>query len=340
MEPAQELLIRGAAAGIFVGLAAVMLRRPWAMARLAGAGFALAAAAHSITQLEGWTNLVGPLAAPAWLLSVVAPGLFFTFVLSLFDDQPRDWPVLMLPPAALLALALTAGVVPAAAIAAWSLHNAAAAALFAAALLVIWRGWRNDLVETRRRLRGAMLAAAGTYGIAVASVQLFELWTVPADYLSPLAATVLLAFAFAALFAFLRTERALFAPIGSHPHRAEALPGRRDDGLQARLEALVGGNRLYRDEGLSIGKLAAQLGVPEYRLRQVINGGLGHRNFAAYINRWRLEEAKAALRDPTQKDVPIATIALDCGFGSLGTFNRAFKADTGVTPSTYRARQG
>jgi AraC-like DNA-binding protein len=39
--------------------------------------------------------------------------------------------------------------------------------------------------------------------------------------------------------------------------------------------------------------------------------------------------------------VPILTIALDAGFGSIGPFNRAFKAHTGLTPSEYRrARAG
>jgi len=34
--------------------------------------------------------------------------------------------------------------------------------------------------------------------------------------------------------------------------------------------------------------------------------------------------------------VPVITIAMDAGFQSLGPFNRAFKAMTGVTPSEYR----
>jgi AraC-like DNA-binding protein len=34
--------------------------------------------------------------------------------------------------------------------------------------------------------------------------------------------------------------------------------------------------------------------------------------------------------------VPILTVALDAGFGSIGPFNRAFKAHTGLTPSEYR----
>jgi len=34
--------------------------------------------------------------------------------------------------------------------------------------------------------------------------------------------------------------------------------------------------------------------------------------------------------------VPVITIAMDAGFQSLGPFNRAFKATTGVTPTEYR----
>jgi AraC-like DNA-binding protein len=68
----------------------------------------------------------------------------------------------------------------------------------------------------------------------------------------------------------------------------------------------------------------------------VINEGLGHRNFNAFLNRYRIDEAKAALADPSQKDVPVLTIAMDAGFQSIGPFNRAFKADTGVTPTEFR----
>jgi AraC-like DNA-binding protein len=31
-------------------------------------------------------------------------------------------------------------------------------------------------------------------------------------------------------------------------------------------------------------------------------------------------------------------MAFDLGYGSLGPFNRAFKADTGVTPTEWRRR--
>ncbi len=109
-----------------------------------------------------------------------------------------------------------------------------------------------------------------------------------------------------------------------------------DPALLRRLEHLMTVERAYRREGLTIGPLATELGVPEYRLRQLINEGLGHRNFNAFLNRYRIEEAKAALADPEQKEVPVLTIALDAGFQSIGPFNRAFKTDTDMTPTEFR----
>ena len=71
-------------------------------------------------------------------------------------------------------------------------------------------------------------------------------------------------------------------------------------------------------------------------MRRLINQRLGYRNFNVFLNKHRIEEAKAALADPTQAEVPVITIAMDAGFQSLGPFNRAFKATTGVTPTEYR----
>ena len=92
----------------------------------------------------------------------------------------------------------------------------------------------------------------------------------------------------------------------------------------------------YRTPGLSIAGLAAQLGTPEHRLRALINQRLGHRNFSAFLNRYRIAEAKAILADRGKVDLPVLTIALDLGYVSLPTFNRAFRAETGQTPTDYR----
>ena len=68
-------------------------------------------------------------------------------------------------------------------------------------------------------------------------------------------------------------------------------------------------DRAYRQEGLSLGQLALRLGLPEYRLRQLVNQELGYRNFAAFLNFDRIADAKTALAHPAQAEVPIPTIA-------------------------------
>ena len=109
-----------------------------------------------------------------------------------------------------------------------------------------------------------------------------------------------------------------------------------DTALLETLRRAMEHDKAYRDDGLSIASLSQKLNVQEYRLRRLINGQLGHRNFSAFVNGYRLSEAESALADPAQAEVPVLTIALDAGFGSIGPFNRAFKAHTGLTPSEYR----
>ena len=145
------------------------------------------------------------------------------------------------------------------------------------------------------------------------------------------------------LFRLAETERrAALLPtsadaLGDAVARApEARLSAADPALLQRLERLMTEARVLREEGLTIGVLARRLRVSEQRLRQAINEGLGHRNFNAFLNRFRIEEVKAALADPAQAGVPVLTIALDAGFQSIGPFNRAFKAETGMTPTEFR----
>ncbi len=103
---------------------------------------------------------------------------------------------------------------------------------------------------------------------------------------------------------------------------------------QALLSAMSEG--AYQQSGLNIRTLAEQLGHTEHQLRKLINGRLGFRNFSAFLNSYRIPDAKKVLADAEQVRKPVLTIALDLGYGSLGPFNRAFKAATDMTPTEYR----
>jgi AraC-like DNA-binding protein len=57
------------------------------------------------------------------------------------------------------------------------------------------------------------------------------------------------------------------------------------------------------------------------------------RSFSAFLSSVRLSHAKDLL---LKTDLPVTLVAQECGFASLPTFYRVFKAGTGNTPINYR----
>jgi AraC-like DNA-binding protein len=330
-----ELLVRGAAAGVYVLLALRIGAGVRTPARLTGALLALAAAAHTLTQSRAAMDVLSAAAAPVWAFSVMGTGLFWAFALELFGDRKRLSPARLIPALVLLVVGVAARLLPPdAARWLWLAHNLAGAALMIQVLIVVWTGWRGDLVEARRRLRGPLLSLAAVYALVVAAVQTAELYAGPATALSFLAAVTLAALSVASGVVFLRDDARLFdAPVARAP--ASGVAGR-DRALQARLMQALDRDEVWREEGLTIGGLARRLSSPEHHLRKLINEGLGYRNFAAFLNERRIAAAKAALGDPTKARVPVSAIAFEVGFSSLAPFNRAFREIAGRTPSAWR----
>jgi len=92
---------------------------------------------------------------------------------------------------------------------------------------------------------------------------------------------------------------------------------------------------IYRDEDVSLSKLSNVLSIPPYHLSQVINEKL-KKNFNDLVNSYRIEDAKEKLKDISNNNLTILEIAFDVGFNSKTAFNRAFKKQTGMTPSQFR----
>ncbi len=280
---------------------------------------------------------------PLHLAGMASPGLFWLFAQSWFDDdfQLRPWHGLAVA-GLVVAGSLSSyqgvngGWPRLALVLAWPLPNAIFTALGVAAAL---RGRDNDLVEVRRRMR---LVLALTIGLAILVIVVAEIlgpgWPPPGWWRLINSAALLVVTLMVAFLAFGWRDASLLMPPARPVADAAAPPEADDSQLLARLAALMAQERLYRQDGLTITAVAARLNVPEYRLRRAINQGLGARNFNAWLNQFRIAEARAALADPAQRQVPILTIALDAGFGSLAPFNRAFRGETGCTPSEYRAR--
>ncbi|HEY0648467.1 AraC family transcriptional regulator [Phenylobacterium sp.] len=304
-------------------------------ARLTGAVFSLAAAAHTVTQSRPALEMLGLAGLPVWAASVAGAGLFWAFALELFGDHARLAPVRLLPALGLLGIGVIARLSPDdVARGLWLTHNLLGALLMIHVLVVVWTGWRGDLVEARRRLRGPLLALAAVYTLAVAAVQIVELYAGPATALSFLAAVSLLILSLASGFVFLRDDPQLFGAQSVPQQVRRVAP--RDEPLAQRLMEALDQQEVWREEGLTIGGLAQRLGAPEHHLRRLINEGLGYRNFAAFLNERRIAAAKAALADPANARVAVSVIAFEVGFSSLAPFNRTFREIAGQTPTAWR----
>lgn len=99
----------------------------------------------------------------------------------------------------------------------------------------------------------------------------------------------------------------------------------------------VSKNKYYLDPKLTLKKLATQMELNINDLSQTINIGLG-KTFNDFINELRVNEVKQKIHDAKYAHLNYLGIAMESGFNSKATFNRAFKKFTGVNPTTYLKR--
>jgi AraC-like DNA-binding protein len=345
MLPQINLVLGVATAMLLLLLAALLFRdfRAAAAGRLAIA-FALGSAAHAFTAGAGFVPPVAPWQSVLIAASTGNVVVFWLFARALFDDafRLRLWHAAPWAAVVVLSLVNCLVLVP---------EQTLDRRIFPILISVISLGfvalavsqtiasWSTDLVEERRRLRVFVVAATAVYTAANAVLQLIVAGSGSAGIVATANAAILAAVVLAIAFSLMRVEGEMVFATPARPESATVVASASSASDRRLLDALMrlmSDERIYRHEGITIGTLATKLAVPEYKLRRLINQELGYRNFNVFLNNHRIEEAKTALADPSQAEVPVITIAMDAGFQSLGPFNRAFKATTGVTPSEYR----
>jgi AraC-like DNA-binding protein len=343
-----EAGLRGAVVALLVVLAALLLRDARRTPTgLYGALFDVSVAAYVVVTLPALLYFPSPWLLPFRLMSLGTPAMFWLFALASFDDAfVVSWRH-ALPWLGTVALGFVCarGLLPAAC----PLYHALQLVFVVLAIRQALIGRSADLVEERRRFRVALVLSAAIYTAAVIVVETMIGGPPAAPPLSTINAAGVLALTFVFVLAQLSlSTRGQLVP--APPVIQRGLPvdvfapslapvDDQETVLLERLRRAMERDKVYREEGLSVAALAEKLAIPEYRLRRLINGRLGHRNFSTFVNAYRLTDAVAALGDPSQAGVPVVTIALDAGFQSLGPFNRAFKAHTGMTPTDYRRLQ-
>ena len=204
-------------------------------------------------------------------------------------------------------------------------------------LWVIVASWRDDLIDSRRKLRAAMLVVLGSTGLWVT----ISLNTGAGDSLSIYLAVAICSF----MVGFLLLQGREGVLLGMQAPESNAVSVETPDTIEIKqknelkkhvvaLKKVMDDEKFYRTEKLTLSMLATEIGLPEYKTRALINQTFNYRNFNDYVNQLRIEEASDRLT--AEPETPIQNIALDIGYRTLSSFNRAFKEITDQTPTEFR----
>lgn len=335
-----EVVLRGMTAGMLLLTAVHFLRvgKSFDTAHM-GALFAFGTAGYALLSSPAIADASGPFFGPLVVLSTLNSVFFWWFATILFDDE-FEWRAWRLLPFVIIGLLAALRVSGSGAISN-SLDNYVQQPVVIAMMLhILWLAaahWNDDLIETRRRFRLVFSVLAGLVGLGIALVELTEVADAPPPALTLFHGALLFTLTFGFLQWLLRPASFLnFVPEEKPQSKTSAV---RPDNMAplSRLTKLME-DGIHREQDLTIAVLAEKVGVPEHRLRHLINQELGFRNFSAFLNEKRIEEARTLLADPEQAQRQVIQIALDLGYGSVGPFNRAFRAATDMTPTQFRTK--
>lgn len=137
------------------------------------------------------------------------------------------------------------------------------------------------------------------------------------------------------VFSFILLKQPVFA---LEKYRNSSIDTSSSKKYMQEIRMLFENKKLYLNSELNMTQVAEKIGIPSRDVSQVINEN-ENQNFSEFVNNYRIQKAKNLLIDPTYAREKIATIAYDCGFGNVTSFNLAFKVATQLTPSQYRKQQ-
>lgn len=355
-------LLLGVCAGALLAMAAAMLRAPRPAARWTGFAFFFCSALFAIKLWNDQVRAMPPeVATLIGVTAMTSVGWFWLMVMALFGDVERYRPVMFAAPLAMMVCGIANFIRISPFIEAmWVVTTLLQVTLAIWSIIIVLRSWKDDLVESRRRLRGPFMVAVALYILSLNGFDVLEMLGGTPVWYPTLNAALFAGVVLAGSLVFLDPREAMFgtetAPAQpvipqtaakstdrahvngkAAPEVAPALDRASKADLE-RLEGLMARDEIWKEEGLTIASLALRASIPETQLRRLINDCLGYRNFPSYVNAHRIAAAKTRLADPNDARVSISTIAYDIGFASLGPFNRAFKEVLGVSPSEWRRK--
>jgi len=196
-------------------------------------------------------------------------------------------------------------------------------------------GKNGDLVERRLQLRVPFAVVLASITAIVISIEIGFGNDVPGQVETP-GSGLLFLLTFGGTLWGMRLRPELAATVNFISAHKDAPKDIRPDPAIDKIMQMMGSERFYANDKVTLDVMAQQLALPPYKLRPIINKQMGFRNFNQFLNSYRIAEASQQLL--SYRSMPILSIALDVGFNSLSSFNKAFKDTHAMTPSEFRRR--
>ncbi|MEM9679036.1 MAG: AraC family transcriptional regulator, partial [Bacteroidota bacterium] len=103
---------------------------------------------------------------------------------------------------------------------------------------------------------------------------------------------------------------------------------------KTQLTTLLEEDKIYKNPHLTLSDVAQRLNTNTKIISSAVNNGF-EMNFNDFINHYRIEAIKEKLNKGEYHTTTLLGIALECGFNSKSTFNRAFKKSMALSPKDY-----
>ncbi len=135
----------------------------------------------------------------------------------------------------------------------------------------------------------------------------------------------------------LMVTKQIIAESGKAKYQTSKLSSSDISHLSERIIQKMEEEKLYRNSDLNLNEFSQLLNIPVHQVSQALNQGLNN-TFYDFINGYRVEEIKSRLADDKSQHLTLWGLALEAGFNSKNSFNKAFKKFTSSTPSAYRKK--
>ncbi|QLG44686.1 helix-turn-helix domain-containing protein [Costertonia aggregata] len=108
--------------------------------------------------------------------------------------------------------------------------------------------------------------------------------------------------------------------------------------ISRKLENAMENDKLFKDQELSLNSISEQLNIKPYLISKSLSE-VYNKRFNDFVNEYRVKEVQSLLLNSNNSKYTLLSIAMDAGFNSKSSFNRAVKKQLGILPSELKGKK-